>query len=134
MSPSDDHRKRVHDQSKGRGAELRNVVRAWLLFGGTGSRARRGLGSLIVSENASAWLPAEATREAFAALFGRDVFAPTERAAGDTPRLAGAALHAGRAETDAMKARTTARSAKVAPCALTVGVIASSFTATRPLS
>ncbi|MDW8126144.1 MAG: hypothetical protein RMJ04_15370, partial [Geminicoccaceae bacterium] len=77
--------------------ELRNVVRAWILFGGYGSRTRRGLGSLGVGGGARAeWLPQAATREALSALFGRDVFAPASRAASETPRLAGATLLVGR--------------------------------------
>ncbi|MDW8371699.1 MAG: type III-B CRISPR module RAMP protein Cmr1, partial [Geminicoccaceae bacterium] len=65
--------------------ELRNVVRAWILFGGYGSRTRRGLGSLGVhSDDRGQWLPQAATREALAALFGRDVFAPASRAASET--------------------------------------------------
>ncbi len=93
---------------KDREAELRNVVRAWLLFGGYGSRTRRGLGSLAVIEDARAWLPTAATREALTALFGCDVFAPPNRQAVDTPWLAGAALHIGKAEGDAARAWTTA--------------------------
>lgn len=91
-----------------REAELRNVIRAWLLFGGYGSRTRRGLGSLAVTDEARAWLPAQATRNAFEALFGRDVFAPPSKEAIDTPWLAGAALHVGKADKDVGRAWTTA--------------------------
>jgi CRISPR-associated protein Cmr1 len=75
--------------------ELRPVLRAWILFGGYGSRTRRGLGSLTVTgADRASWLPKEATREALAALFGRDLFAPQVVPAelAQTPRLAGASL------------------------------------------
>ncbi len=88
--------------------DVRNVVRAWLLFGGYGSRTRRGLGSLTATEDARTWLPITRAREAFATLFGRDVFAPPSMQTVDTPWLAGAALHVGKAERDALKAWTTA--------------------------
>jgi CRISPR-associated protein Cmr1 len=88
---------------------LRNVVRAWILFGGYGSRTRRGLGSLgVVSADRSEWLPREATREALAALFGRDLFAPVSRPPTETPRLAGASLYVGAALPKAEEAWTTA--------------------------
>ncbi len=41
------------------------------------------------------WLPKDESREALAALFGRDVFAPAEARLGDVPRLAGATLLVG---------------------------------------
>jgi CRISPR-associated protein Cmr1 len=88
--------------------EVRNTVRAWILFGGYGSRTRRGLGSLTVTEDAHIWLPANASRKGFESLFGRDLFAPPSRPAVDTPWLAGAALHIGKGERDAAKAWTTA--------------------------
>jgi len=91
-----------------RNAELRNAVRAWLLFGGYGSRTRRGLGSFTVIGDAHEWLPAEATRSAFTDLFGNDIFAEPDSAAGDTPWLAGAALHVGTRERDVLRAWTTA--------------------------
>lgn len=88
--------------------EARNAVRAWLLFGGYGSRTRRGLGSFTVVEDAATWLPAGAAREAFTAVFGRDVFASPERPIIDVPWLGGASLQIGRPETDAVKAWSTA--------------------------
>jgi CRISPR-associated protein Cmr1 len=88
--------------------ELRDVVRAWLLFGGYGSRTRRGLGSFRVVEDAGVWLPADATATAFEALFGRSIFSPSANEAVDTPWLAGAALHVGTATSDAQLAWTTA--------------------------
>jgi CRISPR-associated protein Cmr1 len=93
---------------KDREVQLRNVIRAWLLFGGYGSRTRRGLGSFTVTEDAAAWLPQNATRDSFAVLFGRDLFAATRRTALDTPWLAGAALQVGKADEDAMRAWTRA--------------------------
>jgi CRISPR-associated protein Cmr1 len=91
-----------------REGEIRNVVRAWILFGGYGARTRRGLGTLKVVDGVNAWLPRGATREAFAALFGRDVFAPPGKPAIDVPWLAGASLHVGGAVADAGQAWTTA--------------------------
>ncbi|MEJ5233711.1 MAG: type III-B CRISPR module RAMP protein Cmr1 [Geminicoccaceae bacterium] len=88
--------------------ELQHVVRAWILFGGYGSRTRRGLGSLTVEgAERSRWLPNEATCAEFTRLFGRDPFA----AAGppsETPRLAGASLLVGEPVAQAEQAWTTA--------------------------
>lgn len=90
--------------------ELRNVVRAWLLFGGYGSRTRRGLGSLkLVDRQAQTrWLPSiedphdiepgelrTEFKEACERLFGRNVLAASTRT-GQTPSLAGATLLIGR--------------------------------------
>jgi CRISPR-associated protein Cmr1 len=88
--------------------EVRNALRAWVLFGGYGGRTRRGLGSLRVLDDPSSWLPSKATREAIKALFGFDVLAAPTSAPGDLPWLGGAALQIGRADRDAMKAWTTA--------------------------
>ncbi|MBA2660918.1 MAG: type III-B CRISPR module RAMP protein Cmr1 [Bradymonadaceae bacterium] len=76
-------------------SELRDVIRAWILFGGYGSRTRRGLGSLIVTNDRDSWLPRAATRQAFEELFGRDIFSEHLAPRCDTPRLAGAVLHVG---------------------------------------
>lgn len=75
--------------------ELRDTLRAWLLFGGYGSRSRRGLGSFGVVNDPSAWLPGRPTREALTTLFARDVLAAPGVPDGDTPRLGGATLHVG---------------------------------------
>jgi CRISPR-associated protein Cmr1 len=88
--------------------ELRNALRAWILFGGYGGRTRRGLGSFRVLDDRSSWLPSKATRDAIKDLFGFDVFASPTNAPGDTPWLGGAALHVGRADSDAMRAWTLA--------------------------
>lgn len=87
---------------------LRDVLRAWLLFGGYGSRTRRGLGSFAVLGDPRPWLPARATPEAFSSLFGRDLFAPPGKAACDTPWFAGAALQVGSPERNAVTAWTAA--------------------------
>lgn len=85
---------------------LRNVVRAWILFGGYGGRTRRGLGSLTTPD--PGWLPGAATREALTQVFGRDVLALDEKAGPrDVPTLAGASLHVGRS-TEAHQAWTGA--------------------------
>lgn len=88
--------------------EVRNALRAWILFGGYGSRTRRGLGSLTVVEDRASWLPSEATRAALKDLFGFDVLVSPANAPGDTPWLAGASLRVGKAERDAIQAWTTA--------------------------
>jgi CRISPR-associated protein Cmr1 len=89
-------------------AEVRNALRAWILFGGYGGRTRRGLGSLKVIGDASGWLPTAATREALTSLFGRDVFAAPTRTPCDVPWFGGAAIHVGRADRNAQTAWTTA--------------------------
>jgi len=94
--------------SAGHEDEIRNAVRAWLLFGGYGGRTRRGVGSLCASADREAWHPKGATREALTALFGVDVFAPPARPPIDTPWLAGATLYVGNSTTDATPAWTTA--------------------------
>ena len=89
-------------------SEVQNALRAWLLFGGYGSRTRRGLGSLRAITNPHVWLPVAATSKAFTGLFTRDVFAPADSGPNDTPWLAGAALHVGAQAKDPMRAWTTA--------------------------
>lgn len=104
---------------KAREVEVRNALRAWVLFGGYGGRTRRGVGSLTVisatQEGAPSaieqWLPTAATREELTRLFGQDIFAlpsldpkgPRAEAkaggASDVPRLAGAALYIKKAPT-----------------------------------
>ncbi len=90
---------------------VRSAVRALLLFGGYGSRTRRGAGSftLDLPSDRAEWLPAEATREALTALFGEDVLAPLAgRVPDDLPLLRGAGLRAGAVVPDASDAWTTA--------------------------
>lgn len=87
--------------------KLRNVLRAWILFGGYGSRTRRGLGSLEVVDDRATWLPQAATCEALRALFGRYVFEPAGSPS-ETPRLAGASLLVGQPAPNAETAWTTA--------------------------
>lgn len=76
-------------------ATIRNTVRAWVVFGGYGSRTRRGLGSFTVVEDVESWLPRGTARDAFTELFGTDIFATPVRQPGDVPWLAGAALYVG---------------------------------------
>lgn len=59
-------------------AQLRNALRAFLLFGGYGSRTRRGCGSLKVVEDAARqeWLPDRADLAALCKLFGDTLLAP----------------------------------------------------------
>lgn len=89
-------------------AEVRNALRAWILFGGYGGRTRRGVGSLKVIGDANGWLPTAATREALTSLFGRDIFAAPTRTPCDVPWFGGAAIHVGTKGADAQKAWTTA--------------------------
>lgn len=84
-------------------AEVRDAVRAWILFGGYGSRTRRGVGSLTVTGDVGDWLPAAFgpfdLREALKTLFRRDVFAADAPVtASDLPLLVDAALLAGKAK------------------------------------
>ncbi len=88
--------------------EVRNALRAWILFGGCGGRTRRGLGSLKVIDNVNGWLPTAATREALTSLFGHDLFAPTTRTPCDVPWLGGASLHVGEVDRNAQTAWTKA--------------------------
>ena len=75
--------------------EVRGAVRAWILFGGYGSRTRRGLGSLTVSEDVATWLPTTANAEMVTRLL------VGEGSVSDTPTLAGSALTSGTSTTDA---------------------------------
>jgi len=102
-------------------AELRRVLQAWILFGGYGSRTRRGLGSLIVrpdpgiGSDSAAWLPnlpaddedvpademREEIRQGLAPLL--PAFAPAASNP-EFPRLAGATLLLGRHHRQAQDA------------------------------
>lgn len=75
-----------------RAREVRDSLRAWVLFGGYGGRTRRGLGSLRVVGDDAAWLPTAPNKRAIEALFGREIFAAPKTPAGQTPLLAGARL------------------------------------------
>jgi CRISPR-associated protein Cmr1 len=90
--------------------QVRNAIRAWILFGGYGSRTRRGVGSLTVSPGPirTQWLPdSNNLRSSLTGLFGSDVFA-SRSAAGQTPLLGGATLLVGTSNTNAEIAWTTA--------------------------
>jgi CRISPR-associated protein Cmr1 len=90
--------------------EVKNALRAWILFGGYGGRTRRGLGTLTaVGDNTVHWLPKAATRAALSALFGGDIFAPRSPSKlGDVARLDGAELRVGKPVRDAESSWTTA--------------------------
>lgn len=81
--------------------EIKDALRAWILFGGYGSRTRRGCGSVTVVARPGCaapaeFLPATATREGLRALFQRDILqAIDQRLECDLPLLAGAQLLAG---------------------------------------
>ncbi|MGH7098283.1 MAG: type III-B CRISPR module RAMP protein Cmr1 [Stellaceae bacterium] len=86
--------------------DVRNAVRAWVLFGGYGSRTRRGVGSLTVAgeeEEQAEWLPhldnpgtligRSQLRSGLSVAFGTDVLAPlTTPREPSFPILAGAFL------------------------------------------
>ena len=83
-------------------AILRNVLRAWILLGGYGSRTRRGLGSLTVvkGDRGCDWLLEGPTAASIEELFGKDIFMAEEGTAKvsgpfEAPRLAGARLFIG---------------------------------------
>ncbi|MCP3103974.1 type III-B CRISPR module RAMP protein Cmr1 [Myxococcus sp. K15C18031901] len=86
--------------------EVENAVRAWILWGGYGSRTRRGLGSLTVTAEEERWLPASSTGTALRQhLPGVMLFGPTSVApARDTPSVCGARLVHGSDSRDAMRA------------------------------
>lgn len=80
--------------------QVLGALKAWILFGGYGSRTRRGLGSLrVLGADADRWLPRPDLdlRAELARLFGKDVFAlpaqVPERS--DLPLLMGAELLVG---------------------------------------
>lgn len=75
--------------------EVKRATRSWLLFGGYGSRTRRGLGSVTVREDENDWLPKECSLEALKKKIGDDLLIPSERAAPPFPVLRGARLMTG---------------------------------------
>jgi CRISPR-associated protein Cmr1 len=87
--------------------EVRNSLRAWILFGGYGSRTRRGVGSLTIpiddfsDDDPTEWLPdlenGKRLSQEFVRLFGRNVLSNgSRRIASDLPLLAGASLFIGK--------------------------------------
>lgn len=78
--------------------QVRKAVQAWILFGGYGSRTRRGLGSLTVTADAASWLPATASAEPF------KPFLSGQGSTSDTPSLAGASLLVGETQADPKRA------------------------------
>lgn len=87
---------------------LENVLRAWIIFGGYGSRTRRGLGSLAVETEKTKWLPntdrkapngsrlpfGQALKMALQELFPPEIFSGSPIKTLETPMLAGATLYA----------------------------------------
>lgn len=91
--------------------QVRDSLRAWILFGGYGSRTRRGLGSMTVVSEAErgSWLPQQTdVKKSIGALFGRDIFGSIAAAVTVTPRLAGANLYHSAPMENADKAWTVA--------------------------
>ncbi len=80
--------------------QVRNAVRAWILFGGYGSRVRRGCGSVCLEPSTpdiAQWLPASADLASLRRLFGGvPLFSPElAEQPGDMPLLRGAHLFRG---------------------------------------
>lgn len=86
-----------------RAEEVRRAVCALVLFGGYGSRTRRGCGALTVTDAVAEWLPAQVDRDALEHLLGPGLFDVTGAVRADTPSLRGASLHAGTVGKDAVK-------------------------------
>ncbi|MFP2904312.1 type III-B CRISPR module RAMP protein Cmr1 [Pyxidicoccus sp. 3LFB2] len=86
--------------------EVENALRAWVLWGGYGSRARRGLGGFTVTDELPRWLPRDASMEALRELFpGVALFgAPPEGGARQVPLLRGARLFRGQPQSDGERA------------------------------
>jgi len=80
--------------------DVARAVKAWVLFGGYGSRTRRGCGALTVP--GAAWLPAEATPTAIEAVLGLEagVLADAARDAREIPALHGSGFAFGRQPQD----------------------------------
>lgn len=95
-----------------REVEVIHALRAWILFGGYGSRTRRGLGSLrVIGEAQHEWMPARVSRDEWRRLFGQlpvfDRRSDEERS--DMPSLFGATLcYDDHPATESLKAWTTA--------------------------
>ncbi len=77
--------------------QARHALRAWVLFGGHGSRSRRGVGglTLVSSKERELWLPTSAARAELRRLFGDvPLFEPEHAGAPcDLPLLRGARLY-----------------------------------------
>lgn len=78
-----------------REVEVKNTIRAWIIFGGYGSRTRRGLGSLTVTQNSADFLPMTAELDSFESLFGFNLFQSVSDTSTDCPSLSGASLFVG---------------------------------------
>jgi CRISPR-associated protein Cmr1 len=83
--------------------EVERSLRAWVLWGGYGSRTRRGLGSLTVVDERETWLPRQPTRAEWSRLFpGCPLFgALPPEGARQVPLLRGARLVFGSSRPDA---------------------------------
>ncbi len=92
--------------------QIENTIKAWILFGGYGSRTRRGVGSLTVTgapEEIQKWLPRECSRKEFERLLGVDVFAvQSDIPSRQFPVLQGARIWAGTAQNNSHDAWCTA--------------------------
>ncbi|RJS21356.1 type III-B CRISPR module RAMP protein Cmr1 [Corallococcus sp. H22C18031201] len=77
--------------------EIKNTVRAWILWGGYGGRTRRGLGGLTVERESELWLPTEASGGALRKLFSGVPLFSTEASSPsrDVPQLQGARMLCG---------------------------------------
>lgn len=81
------------------------TLRAWLLFGGYGSRTRRGCGSLgYAGSDSSVWLPKELTKGEFSRLFPNITLFGNYPRPKEMPLLHGASLWFEPKERDALQA------------------------------
>lgn len=81
------------------------TLRAWLLFGGYGSRTRRGCGSLgYAGGDSSSWLPKELTKGEFSRLFPNITLFGNYPQPKEMPLLHGASLWFEPKERDALQA------------------------------
>ncbi len=87
--------------------EVERALRAWILFGGYGSRTRRGLGGLtVIGDDRDKWLPESATLAELERLLGAGLFAASSTpSALPTPCLRGALLYAGASPGDSAETK-----------------------------
>jgi CRISPR-associated protein Cmr1 len=84
----------VPEGEDGEKEAVRRAIVAWILFGGYGSRTRRGCGCLTVLDKREAkeWLPERVDMAAIRRLIGPAAFAEAKSAPRDMPLLEGAEL------------------------------------------
>jgi CRISPR-associated protein Cmr1 len=87
---------------------IKQAIRAWIVFGGYGSRTRRGVGSIdVASDNTNEranWLPNNFTRGELRRLFGSDLLDTGAGGMKDLPLLVGSDLLVGSSVSNAEQA------------------------------